>query len=45
MNSEMPEKTVYDFLKGTCEAKEAVGKALFQSRGNAKPVSYTHLNP
>lgn len=37
MNSEMPGKTVYDFLKGTCEAKEAVGKALFQSRGNAKP--------
>lgn len=40
MNSEMPPKTVYNFLKGSAEAEEVTGQALFQSRGNATPKYY-----
>lgn len=37
---EKPEKTVLNFLAGTCEAGEAVAPAYFQSRANAKPKHY-----
>lgn len=40
LNSEYPAKTVYDVLQGTASAEEATAKALFQSRGNAKPKYY-----
>lgn len=36
-NEERPEKTVLDFFKGNAEAGEVIAKALFQTRGNAKP--------
>lgn len=37
---EKPGKTVLDFLAGECGAHEAVARAYFQSRGNAKPKYY-----
>ena len=40
MNTEMPEHTVLDFMLKKCEAKDATGKALFQTRGNATPKYY-----
>lgn len=40
MNTEKPEKTVFDFMQGTATAQEATAEALFQSRGNAKPKYY-----
>ena len=40
MNTEIPEKTVLDFMTGEAEAGEVVARALFQSRGNAKPKYY-----
>lgn len=36
-NEDRPERTVLDFFKGNAEAGEATAKALFQTRGNAKP--------
>lgn len=38
--SEMPKKTVFDFLMGEAEPDEVVAKAYFQSRGNANPKHY-----
>lgn len=40
MNTEIPEKTVLDFMTGEAEAGEVMAQALFQSRGNAKPKYY-----
>ncbi len=40
MNTEMPKRTVLDFMMKTCTVGDAVGKALFQTRGNAKPRYY-----
>lgn len=40
INSEYPEKTVFDFMQGNATAEEATAKALFQSRGNANPKYY-----
>lgn len=40
MNTEIPEKTVLDFMTGEATAEEVTAKALFQSRGNAKPKYY-----
>ena len=40
MNAERPVKTVLDVLQGTAMPCEATGKALFQSRANAKPKYY-----
>lgn len=41
MNSvEKPLKTVFEVMQGTATVEEATGKALFQSRGNAKPKYY-----
>jgi len=40
MNTEKPEKTVFDFMQKTATAQEATAKALFQSRGNANPKYY-----
>lgn len=40
MNTEIPEKTVLDFMYGKAEAEEVVARALFQTRGNAKPKYY-----
>ena len=40
MNTEIPEKTVLDFMAGKAEAHEVTEQALFQSRGNAKPKYY-----
>lgn len=40
MNTEKPEKTVFEFLQGTATAQEATRAALFQSRGNATPKHY-----
>lgn len=40
MNTEMPEHTVLDFMLKKCSVQDAVGQALFQSRGNAKPKYY-----
>lgn len=40
VNSEYPEKTVFDFMQGNATAEEATAKALFQSRGNAAPKYY-----
>ena len=40
MNTEKPEKTVFDFMQGTATAQEATAEALFQSRGNANPKYY-----
>ena len=36
-NEDRPSKTVLDFLKGEAGADEVTAKALFQTRGNAKP--------
>lgn len=36
-NEDFPEKTALDFFKGNAEAEEVTAKALFQTRGNAKP--------
>lgn len=40
MNTEIAEKTVLDFMTGEATAEEVTAKALFQSRGNAKPKYY-----
>jgi chromosome partitioning protein len=40
-NTDMPPNTVLDFMKGTANAWAATGKALFQTRGNAKPKYYS----
>ena len=40
MNTEVPEKSVLDFMEGKAEPEEVTGKALFQTRGNAKPKYY-----
>ena len=40
MNTKIPEKTVLDFMLGYAEAEEVTEKALFQTRGNAKPKYY-----
>ena len=40
MNTEISEKTVLDFMTGEAEAEDVTVKALFQSRGNAKPKYY-----
>lgn len=40
MNTNVPEKTVLDFMMGTADAEEVTEQALFQSRGNAKPKYY-----
>lgn len=40
MNAELPPKTVFEFMQGKATAEEATGKALFQSRSNAKPKYY-----
>lgn len=40
MNTEIPEMTVLDFMTGEVGAREVCAKALFQSRGNAKPKYY-----
>ena len=40
MNTEIPEKTVLDFMTGEAEAEEVTAQALFQTRGNAKPKHY-----
>lgn len=40
MNTEIPEKTVLDFMYGKADASEVTAQALFQSRGNAKPKYY-----
>lgn len=37
MNTEIPEKTVFDFMQGAAMPEEVTAQALFQSRGNAKP--------
>lgn len=39
MNSDYPEKTVFDVFNGA-SLKEAIAKALFQTRANAKPKYY-----
>lgn len=39
-NEDKPEKTVLDFFRGECEAADCTGRALFQSRGNAKAKYY-----
>jgi chromosome partitioning protein len=38
--SSKPKKTVLSVMQGTARADEATAKALFQSRGNAKPKYY-----
>ena len=40
MNTDIPEKTVLDFMSGEAEAEEVISKTLFQSRGNATPKYY-----
>ena len=40
MNTNIPGKTVLDFMTGKADAEEVVAKALFQTRGNAKPKYY-----
>lgn len=40
MNTNIPGKTVLDFMTGKAVAEEVVAKALFQTRGNAKPKYY-----
>lgn len=40
MNTNIPDKTVLDFMTGEVEAEDVVSKALFQTRGNAKPKYY-----
>jgi hypothetical protein len=40
MNTNIPGKTVLDFMTGKANAEEVVAKALFQTRGNAKPKYY-----
>lgn len=40
MNTDIPEKTVLDFMQGTASADEVTAPALFQSRGNAKAKYY-----
>ena len=40
MNTDIPEKTVLDFMSGEAEAEEVISKALFQTRGNATPKYY-----
>lgn len=37
MNTDIPEKTVLDFMKGETGLEEVTEKALFQTRGNAIP--------
>jgi len=39
-NTDMPEKTVLDFMRGLATADEATKQALFQSRGNANAKYY-----
>jgi chromosome partitioning protein len=36
----LPEKTVFDVLKGTAAPEDATGKSVFRSRGNAVPKYY-----
>ena len=36
MNTNIPGKTVLDFMTGKADAEEVVAKALFQTRGNRK---------
>lgn len=40
MNTECPEKSVFDFMNGNATAQEATAEALFQIRGNATPKYY-----
>lgn len=40
MNTNIPDKSVLDFMTGKADAEEVVAKALFQTRGNAKPKYY-----
>jgi len=40
MNNDRPEKTVLDFMEGNATGNESTGKALFQSRGNARAKYY-----
>ena len=40
MNTDKPEKSVFDFMKGTADADEVTKKSLFQSRANATPKYY-----
>ena len=40
MNTDKPEKSVFDFMKGTATADEVTRKSLFQSRANATPKYY-----
>lgn len=37
MNTDIPKRTVLDFMKGDAELDEVTERALFQTRGNAKP--------
>lgn len=37
MNTQVPEKTVFEFMQGKATAQEATAEALFQNRGNANP--------
>lgn len=39
-NTEIPEKTVMQFMTGEVDAADATARALFQSRSNAKPKYY-----
>lgn len=39
-NEEEIEKTMFDFMQGTCEIKDIVKKAYFRKRGNANPRYY-----
>ena len=40
MNSVVPAATVYDVMSGLASPGDAVGKAMFKSRGNANPKYY-----
>ena len=37
MNTQKPTKTVFEFMQGTCSAKDATEKSLFQKRANETP--------
>lgn len=40
MNTEIPQKSVFDVMNGTATPQEATAEALFQIRGNAVPKYY-----
>ena len=40
MNTEFPQKTVFDVMQGSASPEEATAEVLFQSRGNAAPKYY-----